>query len=566
MVLTSQGRRANRRSLTLVFLLSLALLGGCGDGSGSSAGEQPPPPGLLRAEEHVLRPYVWFFSDFDNTEAGFQAQLDYGDPFRVTTLLIQDWTTRRDAKVMSQRIDKVVEKWNLLAPNPRLSYTFAYGRLPAGWWSGMDSWSFPMLLIGLWQDTGEERYRRLAERMIATASKDVLQGGTVWREGDGCWLSEYAWEGMAESDEFHVLNGHLYGLQAVKLLAEHHGDAALEALYQCGVRATKARSSQFLLGDRWALYMLGPKTINQTHYVIYETMQFDALAALDPDPFFREQAALRRDLLKRHYPVFMRRNGAETRLGISAVGAPHPYSVDTYALELDCTDGSKRIRHALTHPTDTTTPVQERAMLDVVVDLDPATTICRVDAEYVGKRFTLYETNVRRLPDGPVDPGTAVPFTQEAILDAVLQPDGSVLVDPGRRVSATGEPETYLDTQGRLILTPTASTSWSANDLLGFEFQADGELSVGVTITSQGREYFRYYPKTRPGQRSLVLLSPLGFDEGDQITTVERIVFFFYTDQQASPVTLKANHLSVFRNPAELVEYFQQNTPTFHTE
>jgi hypothetical protein len=545
-------------------LAACVVIGGCGGGGGAAPAARAS--GLMQAPEQVLRPYVWIYSDLDNSEAGFQAQLDYGDPLRVTTLLIQHWTERRDIATTAARLDKVIAKWNLLAPDPRLTYTFAYGRLPAGWWSGMDSWSFPMLLVGLWQETGDARYRTLAERLVATASKPVLEGGTVWRQTSGCWLSEYAWQGMAESDEFYVLNGHLYGLQAIKLMADALHDPALEALYRCGVIATKARSAEFLLGDKWALYMLGPKTINQVHYVIYETMQFDALYALDPDPFFKEQAALRRDLLKRHFPVHIRRQDGKVWLSLSAVGPPHPYAVDTHALEVHCTDGARRTSHALTHPTDTSRPVHEVAMLNVEVDLDPANTLCRVDAEYVGKRFTLYETPARRAPDGVPSPGAAHPYASQAILDALEQPDGSVLVDPARRYGAPTDPDTYLDTQGRLVLTPSSPVPWSVDQLLGFDFESDGQLAIGVTVTSNGREYFRYYPKTRAGARSLILLSPLGFDGGEQISSVERIVIYFYTDQQTVPVRLRPGQLRLFASSVELQAYFRQYMPNFHTE
>lgn len=546
-------------ALVLLFALTLA---GCQNGDMAKA---PPRSPILQSPTEILRPYVWFYSDFDNSDAGFEKQLDYGDPFRVTTLLIQDWTANHDRNRIERRIASVVSKWNLDQEGGRLSYTFDYGKLKAGWYSGMDSWSFPMLLVGLWQETGNLNYRRLAEGLIAAAARDVTSGGTVWRSERGCWFSEYAWDGMSQDDEFHVLNGHLYALQAVRMLATALDAPALAALYRCGVEGTKARSAEFLPSGGWPFYMLNPQTIDQTHYVIYETMQFDALHALDPDPFFKEQASARREVLRRHFPVYARVVTGVNRIAISAVGAPHPYSIDTYALELECSDGNTTEHHSLPNPTDVKRPVVERAMLDVVTHLDSATTRCRVTAEYVGHRLVLYEAPVRVLPD-PVAPGVEITVRHEALFDA-WSPDGQrIVIDPERRHGEPGMPETYLDTQGRLVLTPVAPIPFGRDDLLGFEFEADGPLRLGVTLQSKAHDYFRYYPATPAGERVLVLLSPLGFDGGAQIESIERLVFFFYTDQQKQPVVLTPTRVSVFRNGVELREYFRLRDPSFYTE
>lgn len=520
---------------------------------------------LLRENPEILRPYVWLNAAVVNTEASFQKELDYGDPLRLTTLVLDEWIARRDEKTVGARISQIIDKWRLLEPEGHLNYTFAYGRLPAGWWSGMDSWEFPMLLIGLWQETGRQDYKALAEKLIARASRKVTDGGTLWREAEGCWFSEYAWKGMKVADEFRVLNGHLYALQAVKMMARALGDKNLEALYQCGVKGTKARSTQFRVGNKWALYMLQPKTINQTHYVIFETMQFDALAALDDDPFFRDQAKQRRALLQRHFPVHARTVAGVNYLNVSAVGAPHPYSMDTHALYLECSDGRRQAKFAIPNPTDTARPVMQRAMLNAPTKLDVTKTSCRVDSEYVGKRFTLYEAPVVVLK-GVVPPGHAHGFTVEPMLDAAPGPSGSFRIDPARRHSPSGSPDTYLDTQGRLVITPSARIPFNADQLVGVEFDADGSLALGVTIVSGGREFFRYYPATRVGKRTLVLLSPLGFDGGEDMTSIDRLILFIYTDKQVGPVTIRPRKLIVFNNQVELYEYFKLVNPNFFTE
>lgn len=547
----------------IVFLLCASLLGCGGDGS-----SLPPPPAgarIFAVDRQVMKPFVWFFADFDNTEAGFDAQLAYGDPLRTTTLVLQDWLQRGDLATTRSRVEKMVANWQLDQPDGKLSYTFAYGRLPADWWSGMDSWSFPMLLVGLWQEKGDARFKTIADNLIASAKRDVLDGGTVWRQDSGCWFSEYAWDSMSEDDEFYVLNGHLYALHAIKMLANATEDTAMDDLYQCGLRATKARAAEYAMGTQWALYMLHPKVINQTHCVIFETMQFDALGLLDPDPFYAEEAAKRRDLLQRYFPVRIRTGGGGNQLELSALGAPHPYSIDTYALHADCTDGTVRERHAMPDPEDTRTPILDRFFLHVPTALDPASTRCRVESEYVGYRHNLFDMSPITLA-GPIGPGRPFAFDIDVLLDAYTTGPESVVIDPDRRVSTPGDPPTYLDTQGRLVLTPASPLTWDADELLGLEFAADGELAIGVTIVSDGLEYFRYYPRTPASGKTLVLLSPLGFDGGQNIRNVEKLTFFVYTDQQPGPVAVTSPRLLKFANQVELYEYFKAMNPTFYTE
>lgn len=553
-------RRFIRVLSGLLAVLALASCGGSDDTS-----QRTERNFLFTADAEVIKPFIWFFADFDNTEAGFDAQLDYGDPFRATTLLMQDWLKRRDVSTTSARVEKMIAKWRLDQPDGKLNYTFAYGRLPVGWWSGMDSWSFPMLLLSLWQDTGNPRFKAVIDNVVAIASRDVVQGGVVWRRGDECWFSEYAWDSMALGDEFYVLNGHLYALQAIRMMAEATGSVDLKALYECGTRATKARAAEFAIGEQWLLYMLEPKTINQTHYVIYESMQLDALARLDPDPFFAAQARVRRELLARYFPVQIRTTTTGPRLFLSALGAPHPYSIDTYPLAVQCTDGTLREEHRIADPTNTNTPMADRVFLDVATSLDPATTTCRVESRYVGLAHKLYEA-APILASGDHGTGQVVQTRLEALLDAQLVDATTVSIDPARRVTLPSEPPSYLDTQGRLILTPDTPFALGDEEFVGIEFGATGALAIGVTITSNGTDYFRYYPRTLAADKTVVLLSPVGFDRGQAIRNVERLTIFVYTDQQAGPVEVRAPRLIKFAGQSDLYGYFRTASPAFYTE
>jgi hypothetical protein len=197
--------------------------------------------------------------------------------------------------------------------------------------------------------------------------------------------------------------------------------------------------------------------------------------------------------------------------------------------------------------------------------LDPKSTNCRVESESAdlpGVRQLLFEGPIQTaIHDGTV--GQQVSFTLDAMLDA-YERNGHIVVDPSRRVSPASAPDTYLDTQGRLILTPTAPTPWHANEILGFEFQADGELALGITVVSQGREFFRYYPRSFPGSHALILLNPLGFDHGEDISNIERLVVYFYTDKQEQIVRVQPKLLLLFHNQQQLYQYFKEVGTEFH--
>lgn len=559
-------RVVRRAGLALAAVAGLLSLYGCGGTDHSPAAVPPKPPTVLQTDPEILKPFLWFqFSAQDFTDSAFAAELDYGDPLHVTTLLMQDWLAKHDAAVTTARIDQMIAKWKLEEPDAHTTYLFAYGRLPTNWWSGMDMYALPMLLLDVGKTTDNARYVSLSQRLLATAKKPVADGGAVWPDSGACWLSEYNWTGMLDSDEFYVLNGHLYALLALRLVAENTGDEKLQSLYRCGLAATKARADQYLIADGWPRYMLQPPVINEVHYVIFEAMLFEALAKTDNDYFYTSQANIRHDILARYFPLHFYSDQGTNRLALSIIGPPHPYLLDTYPLDIKCDDGVRREAYSLSSPGNSKQPLADTVFLDVVTQLNPNSARCKVSSVYGPQSYEIYDKPVTPL-SGPVGEGTVVGYTLEASLDATLVNDTTVLIDPTRTSTPPGQPPTYLDTQGRIQFTPVQALNWGPDSLLGLEFNADGGLSIGVTVVSNGVEYFRYYPATTPGNRNLVLLSPLGFDGGASISNVEKLTVFVYTDKQTASVTVTAPRLIMFKNQVELYHYFRHYSPNFVTQ
>ncbi|MBV5330817.1 MAG: hypothetical protein JZU65_24825 [Chlorobium sp.] len=358
---------------------------------------------IFDQSEVILKPYLWFHRDAGIGPDPLQSTLEEGNPFTVTSKLFQEYKFNRSASSAIKDVDRVVTTWNL-DRTPKLTYKNGHGKLSPGWWSGMDLTAFPLYLVGVWQDTKNEQMLTMAQQMLTMATKAVSEGGIVWRNEKGCWFSEYAWNGMGAEEEFFVLNGHLHALQSIFMLAKALRDEDLENLYTCGLAATKAYARDFLKkDDPWALYMLSPPTINQTHYVIFEIMQFDALYSLTGEDFYHQEAALRRSLLKRYFPLFLvsESPSLSRSLFLSAIAAPHPYSIDTYPLEVSCERNGKQLfEGSISDPTNTRKGIIDRTFLHSAAPAIDTSAQCRVFSNYAGLKQLLYETNPLNLHHG----------------------------------------------------------------------------------------------------------------------------------------------------------------------
>lgn len=204
--------------------------------------------------DEALAPYLWtWMDDVTLTEEGLQATAAKRDPLRPFFLafrLLHIYARTHDEKVAvaaKRALDFMLDEYEPAERSPkgyRWFYGFPYENLPANWWSSMDALFGPLVLYAGWQQFGIERYR---DEAIKSAKRSLVpppEGGVLWRSPKGCWLSEYAWGSMTEKQEFHVLNGHLYGLQALAMLAALTNDPELQEGYRCAREGTIARRDE----------------------------------------------------------------------------------------------------------------------------------------------------------------------------------------------------------------------------------------------------------------------------------------------------------------------------------
>ena len=271
--------------------------------------------------------------------------LEKGDPLQATW---QTWLKYHNLQTRNEAlaaIEKIVQRWDLHKKS-HTDYGYAHSDLEAGWWSSMDMLLLPLLMITAGLDTNNDRFISIGDRLLSRALMSPKEGGSLWpepRADEGCWFSEYSWDGMTRAQEYYVLNGHLFSLTALYLIHRVRPTLKTEAVIKCAVRGTKSLADKFTGSRSWPLYMINPETINPPHYLIYESIQFEDLYKLTSDVFFKDQGLIRKRVLEKYYPIFLKDDVALGRsLIFSLLGPPHPYTEDLFRVSIECLSPSGR--------------------------------------------------------------------------------------------------------------------------------------------------------------------------------------------------------------------------------
>jgi hypothetical protein len=288
--------------------------------------------------------------------------------------------------------------------------------------------------------------------------------------------------------------------------------------------------------------MLNKLTINQTHYLIFEKMQFDSLYAITKDIFFKHQAKLRSDLLKSVTPINVVLRNGYYELVLLRATPPHPYNIDMYRTQLQCLDKNKKliINQFSEH--------QRQQFLFAKSDKEPSE--CFVYA-HPGKGLSslLFKTSEFNLSQGLVkfEPKFSVKH------DAIKKSQNNFEIDPQISKIDRGEigfQEVKID---------------KINELFGFDVNISTKANMGIVITdSLGNEFFRYYPALEKGQ-NLVILSPLGFDGIEKASfPLNKIDFHIYTHNQNNKIYVNIGKTFVSGDALALRGYVS-NLPGIYT-
>ena len=340
---------------------------------------------------------------------------------------------------------------------------------------------------------------------------------------------------MKPSDEYYVLNGHLWGLQALYLLAAATKDSELVEAYHCAARGTFARQAEFEQPKTsWVSYQLNPQVINPTHYMLLEMAQFRAMHLVTGDSRWREGAELRAKLFRKHYPVQLYdTNRGEVRALFSMVGAPHPYWTDTYPVSVECVAGGRhyRVKQAGHYSAR---PYNERFFAELVLPKRPDK--CDVFIHPMkDEKIYVYTQDQFNPMSSPTQP-----ISYTATASYALSENVGVV---GEYAVSTKEDLA----EGRLRL--DFSRKIADSDLVAIVVRPENDKS--------GASHWRDYNNLKGGADNIVLLSMAGFNmRGTARPDPIAVTLRFYTNR-ANKVKLQS--ASLLSNHDELQRFFHDN-------
>jgi len=504
---------------------------------------------LMDLDEAVVKQYAW-----GNYQGKSLDQfIKRGDPLDASWYVWYNYYITRDKDQATKDLDKIIVAWNLYETH-HLTYGYAWNNIPAGWWSSMDMLLLPMTLLAVGNDTGNKKYIELAKEMVYRAVESPERGGSLWPDsGSGCWFSEYSWPGMTRDvDEYFVMNGHLYSLTALKIIANALNDTRLQRAFDCAEKGTKFLAEKFVPDGEWPRYMLVPDTINPPHYVIFELIQLGGLYKLTGDSFYEEQRAKRSFILERQYPIYKVTTKAGHFLFFSSIGAPHPYNPDLFATNLICRDTKGVAYKSL----QTGSADHWRNNFKIMEIGNNAIRSCDLySVRDDGTEYKVYTTDqfVEIAQESP----SSLTYHTEVSLDAYNDIDGNIWIDPARRFS-TGEESSYLDTEGRITM-QFAPQILSDRSMFAFEIEPDSDIKIGILFWQGDHVISRYYPTIHKGKNNLVAISHLGFDGAYAINAVDRITIRIYTDNLQNKATVNLGRLFFLKNQYELFQVLESD-------
>ncbi len=426
----------------------------------------------------------------------------------------------------------------------RWTYGYQFQQLQPGWWSGMDGLLAPLVYWLLADLTGDENYRKVALDTAHMAIRSPRDGGVLWTGEDGCWVSEYTWEGIEPEQEYHVMNGHLFGTQALLILASLTGDDRLADAYRCARQGTEARADEhFAPLDTWTYYQTDPKVISASHYLLYEVAEFRSLSKLTNDDFYAEQAERRIDVFARHFPISVAKTAKGYEAVVAAIGAPNPYWPDNYPLRLTCEGEGWVKEQEFSDVYNTNIPLHLRLVPEMEIPSYPNN--CTYEVVRGGGGLPLFTQDVFEVIG--VKDQEQEQWNPVASHDATGFENGALTIEPDSaehgEARATIQLSRNLDLRDMIAITATSDHDMTMSALL---IDADGSVA------------HRYYPKIVTGCDNLILLSKVGFTNYEDLgEEIESLTLRFYTQDLTAPTSVKLSRFSILSDQLQVKDYIE---------
>lgn len=517
---------------------------------------------LAGGSDVELAPFLWSKIDLDSfNEESLKEAVAKKDPLRPFSLafrLLVNHERTGDQKSLDSAkrvLDFMLDEYSPATREPegiRWFYGFDYDRgIKAPWWSGMDGLFGPMTLFSAWQTTGDERYRSAALKSAKLMLRTPTEGGVLWRDGDDCWISEYSWNGMTRDEEYYVMNGHLWGLQALYMLAEASGEKDLKEAYQCARKGTINRLPEFYnSAGNWTWYHLAPQVINATHYNTLETAQFRAMAAITNDVVYKDPAERRANIFKNAYPLHLIRTNTGLQVQFSMIGAPNAYWTDTYPVTVSCKVGQK-IFSQTNREAYSKKPIHERMILRLAVSKAPK--YCTVSIHSNMNVVMYKQDKFKVIKDLKEDKIVVLPRVS---MQGELLPNNLIGVSPSKGEGASN---------GEARITFDINRDVSAFDKVALIIHSTESSPLGIILDGRnGVRATSYYPVLKAGKDNIVIVNKLGFEKGAKLDDhLEKMTLRLYTKPNAKNFKLEIKEAVVIRNPANLELFLERNQSAY---
>lgn len=518
-----------------------------------------PEQTIVKLSDEALGPFVWGWEgSLKISDELFTKAAAKRDPlvlFRLAFRLMREesQTGSKEAGALARKIlDYMIDEYQ---PADRgdagihWKYGFDYEGIKAGWWSGMDAFFGPMTLYAAWQQYGVERYKDVALKSVKLGLRSPQNGGALWKSREGCWVSEYTWSGMKRSDEFQVLNGHLFGLQALYILAALTRDKDLVEAYECGRQGSAASEQSFYTkGKNWSWYQTTPPVINPTHYLLFEGIQYKALQTLTGDKFWQSGYDQRSAIfLKAYRPEVVKTPGGEYRVELSMIGAPHPYWPDTYPLELNCKIGSKSYTTYSRRQYWKHLPYAERFILSLGLPNIPDSCQVSMDA-FPGGKSLIYE--VSELTLSPAQKPMSLSVEPAISYNAIKQGDqkGDVTIDPVAG-AIEGRIELKVDRQLTVV------------DTLAIVVESQQDTQIGFLMEGEnGKVAKRDYNDIVAGKPNIILLNRTGFTNQESVgDRVKSLTFRVHSGKNTKKFQFNVKAFELIQSPSQMEDFLIRN-------
>lgn len=511
------------------------------------------PLDISKLSPAEIAPYSWQSSPIDTiTIDDVQKAIDEGDPLQVffRSFILLRLAAQHSDKAMIEhvaaKLDAMVEpsKMTEVRGNARRwHYGYAFESFQPGWRSGMDTFLGPLTFWLLADLTGNEKYRTIALETARLGTKSPPEGGVLWRGDFGCWISEFSDDSLSIEKETFVMNGHLYGLEALYLLASASGDRDLMSAYECARRGTEARFNQYFMPQReWTYYQTNPHVIHPGHYALFEVSQFWSLYQVTGDDFYKKAMEERSRVFSERFPLSLIKTDDGYDVVVSSIGVPNAYWPDNYGIDLKCKVEDDEVRQIFVSTYDKALSFADRLVPAMPVNAIPSSCLYSVKRGdfsmpvYEQTKFEVQSEN-RAVLNSPVQPS----------YDAKGSEDGKIVLTRSEKLQ-----------EGRLSF--DINQAFGFNDIAAISITPSDEAKTELLLYGENGTYIhREYRNLIPGCENLIMFTKIGFNDHEKmegkLTTVTLRVA---TAALNKPATIQGAHIALLHNAAELKGYLRE--------